>query len=1010
MNLEPLRVLVLLVPALPLLLALWFAMAMAIGVRPRERTVARASLMSIGLGSLASVVVLISSFGAAPLRLTAAHWLFVPGHEIDVAFWIDPLSALMMVMITTISFVVVFFSKAYMHREAGFLRYFLLVNLFIAGMLLLVMADGFVLLFVGWEWVGLTSALLIGFFHERATPVRAGARALFTNRFGDIGLLTASLFASHELGGSDWGSMLSGAATLSPGTATIIGLSLWLAAMAKSAQLPFSSWMVHAVEGPTTSTGLFYGAVMAHAGVYLMLRTMPITAQSDVTMVAMLVIGGATLFYATAAGAAQSDAKSTLIYATIAQLGGMFAACGAGAWQLVVVLMMLHAGLRAAQFLFAPSIIVRTRAAQYAIAANDPSGSRARVVHSGLVGVALVVAAWGAFGLSDLPWSSYHPIDPGPLGRHRDAFLVVMAIASLLTIGWVAMRKPDRRNPDGFAAWLHHAAIDRFRLDELQHMLAVRPLLAAAAALKRFDDRYRDGTRLLATAVLAVAGVLAFDNVATEQAVTTAFAVHESPDHLLPWLSLCWLVPAATAVLVWFTREDGWARTFARGGAVVTLALAVGMLRRFHSDVDGMQFVERGATSLLGLRYHLGVDGIDILFVLLQATVMVLLLVGVGPRNRRATLVATLACHSLGMLALVSENLLVTAVVGLLAIIPATVLLAYDAPRPGGRVATGGYWRPLLLSALLLLGVVIAIGTSMPTTTFDFELIAEQGLPGQLQAILFVPFMISVAIRLPLAPFHGWMVRVIESSSAIAAVTLTLLPLGHYLFLRIGVELLSDALAHHAVLLASYAVVSMGYAVLVGLAQGSLRSSLAYFQLAISGGMLVGVASFDPMGATSGMINAFSLGVAGTGLLLFAETLQVRVGTTDYAALGGIVRTAPILTGLLLVTALAYAGFPGTVGFVAEHLSSHGAFAAHPAIAIAMLAVVNLASVLLWWSFIRTCLGPWRGEHLARFPDLVLRERAVLLVIAVLVIASGWWLEPWVAMVEPTVAAHMPVH
>jgi len=162
------------------------------------------------------------------------------------------------------------------------------------------------------------------------------------------------------------------------------------------------------------------------------------------------------------------------------------------------------------------------------------------------------------------------------------------------------------------------------------------------------------------------------------------------------------------------------------------------------------------------------------------------------------------------------------------------------------------------------------------------------------------------------------------------------------------------------------------------------------------------------MGPTAALLNACNLAVAGTGLLLIADMIHARVGTTDFAALGGIVRTAPILSGLLLVIALAYAGFPGTLGFVAEHLASHGAFDAHPVIAMAMLAAVNLASVLLWWSFTRACLGPWRTPHLARFPELLARERAVLMVIVVIVLVAGWWLEPWVAMVQPTVAAHMP--
>lgn len=1001
------------VPLLPLGLALWFGTSLAAGIRLHERTIASATITVAVLGAAGALVALGHVLTSTThVRLVMAHWLFVPGHEIDVAFWIDPLSAVMMAMTTALAFVVSWFSVRYLHREPGFQRYFMLVNLFVTGMLVLVMGDGFVLLFVGWEWVGICSALLIGFFHERAAPVRAGARAFFTNRLGDFGLLTAALFATHEFGSDGWGPMLTGAGALGPGVATVMGLALWLAAMSKSAQVPFSSWMVHAVEGPTTSTGLFYGAVMAHAGVYLMLRAGPIVVQSDATMVAMLVIGGITLVYATAVGAAQPDAKSSIIYATIAQLGGMFAACGAGAWHLVVVLMVLHAGLRAVQFLFAPSIIVRTRAAQHAAghdAANDGARRRGRVMHTGLVGAAIVVAAWGAFGLSDAGWW-YGPTGAeGPLGGVRDMTLVAAAIASVLAIAYVGVRRPEQRDPRGLAARLHERALHRFDLDVWQIKLAVVPLLAVAHALKRLDDRFRDRTRAFVYAGLVVAGLVAIESMGQDIPEVRQFAVVDTPDgSAVPWLSALWLVPAATAALVYRIRDGGWARVFARTGAAVTLALAIGVVRRFRGDVDGMQLVERLGGEFLGIGYHVGVDGISTILVFLQAVVITLLLVAVGPRTRREGLVTLLVLHALGMLALVSVNLLVVALLALVSIVPAALLLRHAGGTGARRIDVGGYIRPMLVSGVLLLGVVIALGTTGAVTTFDFEVIAAQGVPGWLEGLLFVPLLLAVAVRLPLVPFHGWMVRLLEDAPALASIPLTLVPFGQYVFLRIGVELLGDALSRHTVLLSSFAVASMFYCVFVGLAQGGLRSALAYFQLAIASGMLVGVASVDPMGPTAGLLNACNLAIAGTGLLLVADMIHARVGSTDFAALGGIVRTAPILSGLLLVIALAYAGFPGTLGFIAEHLSGHGAFDAHPVIAMAMLGAVNLAGALLWWSFTRACLGPWKTPDLAGFPEVLPRERAVLLAIVGIVLVSGWWLEPWVALVQPTVAAHMP--
>ncbi|MFO0632167.1 MAG: proton-conducting transporter membrane subunit [Nannocystaceae bacterium] len=513
--------------------------------------------------------------------------------------------------------------------------------------------------------------------------------------------------------------------------------------------------------------------------------------------------------------------------------------------------------------------------------------------------------------------------------------------------------------------------------------------------------------RAFVVAALVVAAFLGLDSFDVEIGRVLSFHVIDRHDaSRVPWLSALWLTPLLTAVVVARIHDASWARVFARGGAALTLALSIAVVRRFRPELDGLQFVETLPGQLVGLSYHLGVDGISATLVFLQALVVTLLLVALGRRTRRSALVSLLTLHAVGLLGLVSVNLLVVALVTMLRVLPAALLIGHSAPEAGARVSTKWFVRPMLVSTVLLLAVVLAMGTA--TGSFDFERIAEHGLDQNTQALAFVPFMIAVAIRLPLVPFHGWLIRLIEGSPALAAVPIALAPAGHYLFLRIGLELLGDAVGRHTVVLASLAVASMLYCVLVGLAQASLRSSLAYFQLAISSSLLVGVASADPMGPTAGLLNACNLAIAGTGLLVIADIVHARVGTTDFAALGGLVRTAPTLTGLFLVISLAYAGFPGTLGFVAEHLASHGAFDAHPAVAMTMLAAVNLASVVLWWSFARACLGPWRQPHLAKFADLLARERVVLLAIAVIVIGAGWWLEPWVAMVAPTLSAHVP--
>jgi NADH:ubiquinone oxidoreductase subunit 5 (subunit L)/multisubunit Na+/H+ antiporter MnhA subunit len=290
----------------------------------------------------------------------------VPGHRVlgvwfasgawqgTVSFLLDGLSLSLSTLTALIAWLVVRFSANYLHREAGFHRFFIVLSLFIAGVQLVLLAGGGLLAFVGWEMCGVASFLLIGYAWHR--PV-ASANALFAfvaNRAGDAGFLLALGFSAAWLGTFEWPAVVAGA-KLSPLNIHLITLGFVLAALAKSAQLPFTPWITRALEGPTPSSAIFYGAVMVHIGVYLLLRLSPLLAQTPDVMLGLVVLGVLTAAYAWLCGLVQTDVKSALIFATVFQVALMFVEIGLGWTTLATAHLCLHAAWRSWQFLLAPS-------------------------------------------------------------------------------------------------------------------------------------------------------------------------------------------------------------------------------------------------------------------------------------------------------------------------------------------------------------------------------------------------------------------------------------------------------------------------------------------------------------------------------------------------------------------------------------------------------------------------------------------------------------------------------
>jgi NADH-quinone oxidoreductase subunit L len=375
---EVARILASLTPAAPTLGAIAVAALMMRRAPARERVVVWIASVTIGLSALGSVagLGLWIANGLVPLELPLGSWFETGGYGFEIVLRLDALSALTTTLVSVLLLATCRFSFTYLHREPGFARFFMLVLLFGAGIQLLVLAGSYDLLFAGWEIVGLTSVLLVAFFHERRGPIRAATRVLVTYRICDIGFLFSVVLLHHAAHTTVFSRLFGAEAGALPATAASLGLLF--AAMGKSAQVPVGGWLPRAMEGPTASSAVFYGGLSVHAGVFLLIRSWPLFEQAPIARAALVVVGATTALMAAASSQASADAKSALAYATISQVGLMFAECGAGLVDLALAHALLHATLRYYQFLRTPSVLqdALERRAALGMTAPDEAAQR----------------------------------------------------------------------------------------------------------------------------------------------------------------------------------------------------------------------------------------------------------------------------------------------------------------------------------------------------------------------------------------------------------------------------------------------------------------------------------------------------------------------------------------------------------------------------------------------------------------------------------------------------------
>lgn len=345
----------LLVPFLPWAAAAWIGLGFLSGRNRGEAGERETAWTAQGAVLLAFGILLALAIRGAPGHVEGFLWLESGGFRIRTSLALDGLGLGMGSLVAFIAFLTLRFSVNYMHREAGFQRFFAILCLFAGAMLLIVLAGNAVLAFIGWEVAGLSSYLLIAYAYDRPTATANATRAFVTNRFGDAGFIVAIAMAIFWLHALDWPGMARGAQHIGSLAAGVVAGGFVLAALAKSSQMPFAAWIGRALEGPTPSSAVFYGSLMVHAGVFLLLRIEPVVSRSPALMMALVVLGLLTAVYGLVVGLVQTDVKSALIFSTQAQVGLMFAECGLGFFDLAAWHMGLHASWRAYQFLSAPA-------------------------------------------------------------------------------------------------------------------------------------------------------------------------------------------------------------------------------------------------------------------------------------------------------------------------------------------------------------------------------------------------------------------------------------------------------------------------------------------------------------------------------------------------------------------------------------------------------------------------------------------------------------------------------
>lgn len=392
---QGMRLFGLVVVASPALLVASLGIPLLVGRRLEEETIARLVFTATVLGLLAALMVLggMLALGTRHVPIPLGDWVEIHGaYHFSVKLVYDRLSVPFAILSYLLSGTVGAFATKYMHREPGYTRFFMLYSIFMLGMVVTSLAGTIETLFAGWELVGLSSALLVTFFQDRPSPARNGLWVWSVYRVSDAALLLAAVVMHHLRGEGDFDKLLGTGpwpeefTQIASSQALLIGLLLLAAAAGKSAMVPFSGWLPRAMEGPTPSSAVFYGALSVHLGAFLLLRISPFLDRSWVLSALVVAMGLTTALFAYLAGSVQTDIKSVLSFASLSQVGLIVVEIGLGFRYIALIHLLGHACLRTLQFVRAPSLLQDYRSLEDAMGARLPRGQ----------------AVWGRVG--DLSW------------------------------------------------------------------------------------------------------------------------------------------------------------------------------------------------------------------------------------------------------------------------------------------------------------------------------------------------------------------------------------------------------------------------------------------------------------------------------------------------------------------------------------------------------------------------------------------------------------------------------
>ncbi|CAN5807065.1 NADH-quinone oxidoreductase subunit M [soil metagenome] len=478
----------------------------------------------------------------------------------------------------------------------------------------------------------------------------------------------------------------------------------------------------------------------------------------------------------------------------------------------------------------------------------------------------------------------------------------------------------------------------------------------------------------------------------------------------IPILSLLIGLPLATCIVLLFFLCPRPSATVALTGTAIEVLLAGFLALRFEGGVADVQFVERSAT-VLGVSWHLGVDGVSLLFIPLTALLGLLVVVyavSAGKSRVGQYAMAILALEAAMIGAFAALDLVVFWFFFVIELVPSWFLITRWGTGPQRHRAAREYVGFMAVGSTLMLAGILLLGRNFATATgegYSFELsrLLEVGVPADQQTLVFFLLFLGFAVKAPIFPFHTWMPKVLEHGPVVGiSVFLVGVKLGTYGLIRFVIPLLPEAASGWFWLMALLGTTGTVYGSLLALGQTNLRRLLAFASLAHMGVVMLGLFSLNLDGFEGGVLQMVNLGIVGAGLFFVAGFLTTRVGPPELGELGGLVHHAPLLTGTFLIIALAGIGLPGTNGFNGEHLVMLGAYERNWLMALAAGLGVFLTAAYSLSYFLRGFMGESKPPVVDRVYDLTTSERGIVVVLVALIFWIGLGTGPFIQTMRPS--------